>query len=101
MGVFIDPWTDWGFKHIFGREASKLLCFECFSTTFWVVPLMPAICFHTTMKSGLLAPLKERLLDYHSTINLAGCSRLLPRYSFASIKCIVLVHYTSPIALTC
>ena len=23
MGVFIDPWTDWGFKHIFGREASK------------------------------------------------------------------------------
>ena len=19
MGVFIDPWTDWGFKHIFGR----------------------------------------------------------------------------------
>ena len=62
---------------------------------------MPAICFHTTMKSGLLTPLKERLLDYHSTINLAGCSRLLPRYSFASIKCIVLVHYTSHIALTC
>ena len=23
MGVFIDPWTDWGFKHIFGKEASK------------------------------------------------------------------------------
>ena len=52
------------------------------------------------MTLGLLTPLKERLLDYHATINLAGCSRLLPRSSFASIKYAVLVHYVSLIALT-
>ena len=23
MGKFIDPFTDWGFKRIFGQEASK------------------------------------------------------------------------------
>ena len=25
MGKFIDPFTDWGFKRIFGQEASKAL----------------------------------------------------------------------------
>ena len=69
----------------------ETLLFSLFSTIFWIVPLMPAICSHTTMAPGLLTPLKERLLDYHATINLAGCSRLLPRSSFASIKYQMLV----------
>ena len=50
------------------------LWFSHFSTTFWVVTLIPAIYNHTTMIIGLLTPLKERLLDYHSTTNLAGYS---------------------------
>lgn len=29
MGKFINPFTDWGFKHIFGREASKDVLVEC------------------------------------------------------------------------
>ena len=28
MGAFINPFTDWGFKHIFGREASKDVLIE-------------------------------------------------------------------------
>ena len=28
MGAFINPFTDWGFKHIFGREASKEILIE-------------------------------------------------------------------------
>ena len=28
MGVFINPFTDWGFKHIFGREESKDVLIE-------------------------------------------------------------------------
>ena len=28
MGVFINPFTDWGFKHIFGREVSKDILIE-------------------------------------------------------------------------
>lgn len=28
MGKFINPFTDWGFKHIFGREASKDVLIE-------------------------------------------------------------------------
>ena len=67
------------------------LCFSHFSTTFWVVALMPAIHSHTTMTIGLLAPLREHLLDYHSTTNLAGYSRLLHHYSFVSIKTKMLV----------
>ena len=61
---------------------------------------MPAIYNHTTMITGLLAPSKKYSLDYHATTNLAGCLRLLPRYSLASIKYAVLVHYISLIVLT-
>ena len=50
------------------------LCFSHFSTIFWIVALMPAIHSHTTMTIGLLAPLREHLLNYHSTTNLAGYS---------------------------
>ena len=28
MGAFIDPFTDWGFKHLFGREESKDILIE-------------------------------------------------------------------------
>ena len=28
MGAFINPFTDWGFKHIFGREVSKDILIE-------------------------------------------------------------------------
>ena len=28
MGKFINPFTDWAFKHIFGREASKDILIE-------------------------------------------------------------------------
>lgn len=28
MGAFIHPFTDWGFKHIFGREESKDILIE-------------------------------------------------------------------------
>ena len=76
------------------------LCFRWFSTTFWVVPLMPAIRFHTTMKTGLLTPPKKHLLYYLLPIYLAGSSRLLPRSRVDSIKYAVLVHYTFLIVLT-
>ena len=76
------------------------LCFSHFSTPFWEVLLMPAIRSHTTMTTGLLRPLKERLLDYQFTTNLASYSRLRPRYSFNSIKPKVLVHFKLPIAYT-
>ena len=67
------------------------LWFSHFSTSFWEVTLMPAIYNHTTMVKGLLSPLKERLLDYRSTINLADCSRQLLRSRFAPIKYKMLV----------
>ena len=28
MGKFINPFTDWGFKHIFGREVDKDILIE-------------------------------------------------------------------------
>ncbi|MBQ8889380.1 MAG: PD-(D/E)XK nuclease family transposase, partial [Bacteroidaceae bacterium] len=28
MGAFINPFTDWGFKHIFGRDVSKDILIE-------------------------------------------------------------------------
>ena len=62
-----------------------------FSTSFWEVLLMPAIYIPTTRNTGLLTPSKEQLLDYHSTINLAGYSRLLRLYRFVSIKYQMLV----------
>ena len=67
------------------------LLFSHFSTIFWIVVLMPAIYSHTTMTIGLLTPLREHLLDYHSTTNLAGYSQLLHCYSFVSIKTKMLV----------
>lgn len=70
-----------------------------FSTSFWEVMLMPAIYIPTTRDVGLLTPLKEQLLDYHSTINLAGYSRLLPRYRFISIKYMMLVTPHIPYCL--
>lgn len=69
-----------------------------FSTTFWIVSLMPAIHISTTRDIGLLTPLREQLLDYHATTNLAGSSRLLPLYSLVSIKHYVVVHITLLIA---
>ena len=62
-----------------------------FSTSFWEVLLMPAIRHPSTRAPGLLTPLQKQLLDYHSTINLAGCSRLLHLYRFVSIKYQMLV----------
>ena len=62
-----------------------------FSTSFWEVPLMPAIRHPSTRAPGLRSPLQKQLLDYHSTINLAGCSRLLRLYRFVSIKYQMLV----------
>ena len=76
------------------------LCFRQLSTIFWIVPLMPAIYFHTTMKTGLLTPPKKHLLYYLLPIYLAGSSRLLPRSRVDSIKYAVLVHYTFLIVLT-
>jgi hypothetical protein len=76
------------------------LLFSCFSTSFWEVMLMPAIHNHTTMIIGLLTPLKEQLLDYHSTINLAGCSKLLRFYRFVSIKYKMLVTLYTPHCLS-
>ena len=67
------------------------LLFSHFSTFFWKVMLTPAIYIPTTRNIGLLTPLKEQLLDYHSTINLAGCSKLLHFYRFVSIKYKMLV----------
>ena len=71
-----------------------------FSTSFWEVPLMPAICRPSTRAPGLLTPLQKQLLDYHSTINLAGCSRLLHPYRFISIKYKMLVTPYIPHCLT-
>ena len=76
------------------------LCFNHFSTSFWEVPLMPAICRPSTRTPGLLTPLQKQLLDYHSTINLAGCSRLLHPYRFISIKYKMLVTPYIPHCLT-
>ena len=28
MGAFINPFTDWGFKHIFGREVTRDILIE-------------------------------------------------------------------------
>ena len=75
------------------------LFFSHFSTFFWKVMLMPAIYASTTRGLGLLTPLKEQLLDYRSTINLAGYSRLLPRYRFTSIKYSMLVTHYIPYCL--
>ena len=76
------------------------LFFSHFSTSFWEVTLMPAIRHPSTRVPGLLTPLKKQLLDYHSTINLAGCSRLLRLYRFVSIKHKMLVTPYVPHCLT-
>jgi len=76
------------------------LFFSHFSTSFWEVPLMPAIRHPSTRAPGLLTPLQKQLLDYHSTINLAGCSRLLHPYRFISIKYKMLVTPYIPHCLT-
>ena len=76
------------------------LCFRQLSTIFWIVPLMPAIHFHTTMKIGLLAPSKKYLLYYLLPIYLASSSRQQHRSRVDSIKYIVLVHYIFLIVLT-
>ena len=73
------------------RYGLMTLFFNHFSTSFWEVPLMPAIRHPSTRAPGLLTPLQKQLLDYHSTINLAGCSRLLHPYRFISIKYKMLV----------
>ena len=72
------------------------LCVSHFSTSFWEVMLVPAIYVPTTRNTGLLTPLREQLLDYHSTINLAGCSELLHSYRFVSIKYEMLVTLHIP-----
>ena len=71
-----------------------------FSTSFWEVSLMPAIRHPSTRAPGLRSPLRKQLLDYHSTINLAGCSRLLHPYRFISIKYKMLVTPYIPHCLT-
>lgn len=71
-----------------------------FSTSFWEVLLMPAIRHPSTRAPGLRSPLKKQLLDYHSTINLAGCSKLLRSYRFVSIKYQMLVTPDIPHCLT-
>ena len=76
------------------------LCINHFSTSFWEVTLMPAICYPSTRAPGLLMPLQKQLLDYHSTINLAGCSKLLHSYRFISIKHRMLVTPCVPHCLT-
>ena len=98
--------------HLAVRERSKLrihlqncygltpLFVRWFSTAFWAVPLMPAICFHTTMETGLLSPSKKYLLYYLLPIYLAGSSWLLHHYRVDSIKYAVLVHYIFLIVLT-
>ena len=75
------------------------LLFSHFSTSFWEVMLMPAIYIPTTRNIGLLTPLREHVLDYHSTTNLAGYSRLLHLYSFISIKHKMLVTSYVPYCL--
>ena len=83
----------------FRCQVLTALCVSHFSTSFWEVTLMPAISIHSTMNRGLLAPLKDRVLDYHATTNLAGCSRLLHRYSLVSIKYKMLVALYIPLCL--
>ena len=98
--------------HLAVRKNSKLrirlqncygltpLCFRWLSTTFWIVPLMPAICFHTTMETGLLTPSKKHLLYYLLPIYLAGSSWQQRHSRVDSIKYAVLVHYIFLIVLT-
>ena len=61
---------------------------------------MPAICFHTTMKTGLLTPSKKHLLYYLLPIYLAGSSWQQRHSRVDSIKYAVLVHYIFLIVLT-
>ena len=82
--------------HLYDCYSLMTLLINHFSTSFWEVLLMPAICHYSTIVPGLLTPLQKQLLDYHSTINLAGCSRLLHLYRFVSIKCTVLVTLYTP-----
>ena len=86
--------------HLYNCYGLMTLFFNHVSTSFWEVPLMPAICDHSTMALGLRTPLQKQLLDYHSTINLAGCSRLLHLYRFVSIKYQMLVTLDIPHCLT-
>lgn len=74
----------------------KTLWFSLFSTTFWVVSLMPAIFSHSTMVEGWLSPLNECVLDSRFPIGLAGRSRKLLRYWFAPIKWCLLAAFTTP-----
>lgn len=67
MAQFINPFSDWGFKHIFGREISKdlLICFlnELFAGEF----VIKSLAFGNKEQIGLSKDSREVIFDIYCT----------------------------------
>mgnify|MGYP000030786889 FL=1 len=69
MARFINPFTDWGFKHIFGREISKdlLIAFlnDLFKDEFEITQLE----FKNNEQIGITADSRSIIFDIYCTTN--------------------------------
>ncbi|WP_444368157.1 Rpn family recombination-promoting nuclease/putative transposase, partial [Prevotella sp.] len=67
MAQFINPFSDWGFKHIFGREISKdlLICFlnDLFAGEF----VIKSLAFGNKEQIGLSKDSREVIFDIYCT----------------------------------
>ena len=67
MAQFINPFSDWGFKHIFGREISKdlLICFlnDLFADEF----VIKSLAFGNKEQIGLSKDSREVIFDIYCT----------------------------------
>ena len=67
MAQFINPFSDWGFKHIFGREISKdlLICF--LNDLFAVEFVIKSLAFGNKEQIGLSKDSREVIFDIYCT----------------------------------
>ena len=70
MAQFINPFSDWGFKHIFGREISKdlLICFlnDLFAGEF----VIKSLAFGNKEQIGLSKDSREVIFDIYCTTDI-------------------------------